>query len=258
MGISQPRTETLARTASGIEAGVVGGLAMLAILISESLWNGRVWWEIPNLFGSTFYGPRAFRSGASMATLSGVALHFVITGTIGGLFGLAFGGIQKRGRLLLLGLLASVGWYNLANAAFWPVINPWVLLGSPRPATVVSHVLLGACLGYMGQRQRLASCLPLDSFVHPVSAHPALVAATAEPGVPPPAQAPFVEPPPPIATSDEASVPSGPELLAAAVPDPPSVPGAPGAVDLGAANGPHPHAADCAQSHAAKYLDALE
>jgi len=142
------------RLASGIEAGTVGGLAMLGLLISGSLWDGHVWWEVPNLLGSTFYGPRAFRSGPSMATLSGVALHFVITGTLGGLFGLACGGIHQRGRLILLGVLASVGWYNLANFTFWPRVNPWVPVVSPRPATVFSHLLLGACLGYMGLRQK--------------------------------------------------------------------------------------------------------
>lgn len=149
MGKSQQ--EVWSRVASGIEAGIVGGLAMLAIQLSQSLWNGRVWWEVPNLFGSTFYGPRVFRTGAGLATLAGLALHFVITGTLGGVFGLVFGGVKHRGQLVLLGLLAAVGWYNLANAAFWPAVNPWVLVGSPRPATMVSHVLLGACLGYMGR-----------------------------------------------------------------------------------------------------------
>jgi hypothetical protein len=146
--------QTWSRLASGIEAGIVGGAAMLGMLVSESLWSGHVWWEVPNLLGSTFYGTRALRSGAVLSILAGIALHFVITGTLGGLFGLAFGGIHQRGRLLLLGVAAAVGWYNLANATFWPRVNPWVPLASPRPATIFSHILLGACLGYMGQRQK--------------------------------------------------------------------------------------------------------
>ncbi len=145
---------------------------MLALLISTSLWNGRVWWEVPNMFGSTFYGPRAFRTGPGMATLSGFALHFVITGTLGGLFGLAFGGIRQRGQLILLGMLAAIGWYNLAYATFWPAVNPWVLLASPRPATMVSHVLLGACLGYMGQRHRLSAPLGPASIATPIDPPP--------------------------------------------------------------------------------------
>jgi hypothetical protein len=179
MGFSKPHAgEVWTRLASGIEAGIVGGLAMLGLLVSESLWDGHVWWELPNLLGSTFYGPRAFRSGPSLATLSGMALHFVLTGTLGGLFGLAFGGIHQRGRLILLGMLASIGWYNLANAMFWPSINPWVPAASPRPAGLVSHVLLGACLGYMGVRQKAAAVVPVSDL--PVSDPPAV----SDPGFP--------------------------------------------------------------------------
>jgi len=144
--------EAWTRLARGIEAGVIGGAVMLALLIGDSLLNGRYWWQFPNLLGSTFYGPRAFRYGAGMATLSGLSLHFVITGTLGGIFGLAFSGIYRRGRMMLLGIAVSVSWYTLANALFWPRVNPWVVAASPRPATVISHVVLGACLGYIGKR----------------------------------------------------------------------------------------------------------
>lgn len=157
MGLSKPQAgEMLTRLARGIEAGIVGGAAMLVLLIADSLWDGRYWWQFPNLLGSTFYGPRAFRAGAGMATLSGFALHFVITGTLGGIFALAFDGIYQRGRMMLLGILVTVGWYNLANALFWAHVNPWVPAAAPRPATVISYVLLGACLGYAGQRRKLA------------------------------------------------------------------------------------------------------
>ena len=141
---------------SGIEAGIIGGLAMLLLMVSGSLLRGHVWWEVPNLLGSTFYGSRAFRTGASFPTLSGAALHFVITGTIGGLFGMACGGIQQRRRLVLLGLLAGVVWYYLGDAIFWRRVNPMVPEYSPQPVTILSHALFGACLGYMGQRQRLS------------------------------------------------------------------------------------------------------
>ena len=141
---------------SGIEAGIIGGIAMLGVMVSGSLLRGHVWWEIPNLLGSTFYGSRAFRSGgASLPTLSGTALHFVITGTIGGLFGLTCGGIRQRRRLLLLGMLAGVVWFYLADAVFWRKVNPMVPLYSPRVVTLLSHALFGACLGYMGRRQQL-------------------------------------------------------------------------------------------------------
>jgi hypothetical protein len=139
------------RLASGLEAGVIGGMAMLLLLVAGSMWRGDVWWAPANLLGSTFYGRRAFRAGLGMATVSGTAFHIVITGTVGALFGLACGGVRERRRLVTLGALAGVFWYYLADALFWTHVNPLVPAYAPQPATLVAHALYGACLGYMGQ-----------------------------------------------------------------------------------------------------------
>ncbi len=156
MGEVKPQAgDALARLTSGIEAGVIGGLAMLAMLVSGSFLRGHAWWEVPNLLGSTFYGSRAFRSGPSMATVGGTALHFVITGTIGGMFGLACGSIRERRRLILLGMLAGVVWYYLGDAVFWRRVNPRVPAYSWQPVTLLAHAIFGACLGYMGQQPKL-------------------------------------------------------------------------------------------------------
>jgi hypothetical protein len=151
MGVSKSPGESLAHLASGIEAGVIGGLAMLLLMVSGSLLHGQPWLEIPNLLGSTFYGARALRSIVGLPTLSGIALHFVITGAIGGVFGLICRSVRERRRLLLLGLLAGVVWYYLADAVFWSRVNPLVPLYSPQPATLFAHALFGACLGFMGR-----------------------------------------------------------------------------------------------------------
>src|SRR5580704_11093329 len=97
-----PASIVLPRLASGIEAGVIGGLAMLGLLVSGSLLRGHVWWEIPNLLGSTFYGARAFRLGPGMATTSGAALQFTLTGALGALFSLTCGAIRERRHLIPL------------------------------------------------------------------------------------------------------------------------------------------------------------
>jgi hypothetical protein len=140
------------RLLRGIEAGILGGFAMLALLILGSLLRGHVWWEIPNVLGSTFYGTRAFRSGPGVATVSGAALHFVITGSIGALFGLACGGIQQRRRLVLLGLMAGIIWYYLGAGVFWSRINPWVPAIASQPIAILSHAVFGACLGRMARK----------------------------------------------------------------------------------------------------------
>jgi hypothetical protein len=143
------RNDPLMRLTRGIEAGVVGGAAMLALLMCGSLVEGRAWWEIPNLFGSTFYGMRAFRSGPAMATLSGAALHFVITGGVGALFGLVCGGMVQRTRLLFAGVLAALAWHYISQAWFWARINPRVPAYAPEPLLMLAHLMFGACLGPM-------------------------------------------------------------------------------------------------------------
>jgi hypothetical protein len=142
------------RLLNGIEAGVIGGIAMLALLVTGSLWRGDPWWMPSNLLGSTFYGAHALTAGPDRATLAGGALHIFMTGSIGGAFGLVCGGIPHRRRLVLLGTLAGLIWQVLADALVWRNINPLVPLYSPQPATLLSHGLFGACLGYLGSHLR--------------------------------------------------------------------------------------------------------
>ncbi|MBZ5632446.1 MAG: hypothetical protein LAO55_04890 [Acidobacteriia bacterium] len=140
------------RLLRGIEAGVLGGIAMLALLVSSSLWRGDPWWMSSNLLGSTFYGARALSDGPNRATLAGGALHVFMTGSIGAAFGLVCGGIQRRRRLVLLGTLAGLIGYGLADALLWRRINPLIPLYSAQPAALLSHALFGACLGYMSRK----------------------------------------------------------------------------------------------------------
>jgi hypothetical protein len=140
------------RFLSGIEAGIIGGIAMMAFLIAGSLARGDPWWLTPSLLGSTFYGTRAFRAGPNQATLAGSALHLVITGVVGAVFGLLCRGVDRRRRMLVLGTLAGLVWYVLGNAVFWQQVNPLVPLYTPHAPALLSHAVFGACLGYMGLR----------------------------------------------------------------------------------------------------------
>src|SRR5260370_29278406 len=104
----------------GMEAGVVGGLAMIALLTSTGMLRGYVWWWPANLLGSTFYGSRAFRWGPGWPTLAGYALHIFITGVVGGLFGLTCGGLPRRPRFVFLGSLARRLMLFLGDCHIWP------------------------------------------------------------------------------------------------------------------------------------------
>ncbi len=150
--VSWEPQRALARLLSGIEAGVIGGIAMLALLISGSLLRGDPWWMPTNLLGSTFYGAPALNSGPGRATLAGSALHIFMTGSIGAAFGILFGGVQRRRRLVLLGMLAGLIWHGLADALLWRKLNPLIPMYSAQPATLFSHALFGACLGYLGRK----------------------------------------------------------------------------------------------------------
>jgi hypothetical protein len=138
----------LKRLIYGIESGTVGGVAMLILFAVASMLNRHVWWEVPNLLGSTFYHSRAFYSGPNIATVAGGALQLTIAGVVGALFRLACGNVPSRHRLILLGTLTGLAWFYLANVLLWPHINPLVPLRWPEPAALLSHLVFGLCLGY--------------------------------------------------------------------------------------------------------------
>jgi hypothetical protein len=140
------------RLLHGIEAGIIGGLAMIVLLASGAMLRGYGWWQPSNLLGSTFYGARAFRAGLGRATLSGLALHLVITGVVGGAFAILSARIRTSRRLVLLGALAGIAWFYLADAILWRWANPWVPLYSARLDALLAHALYGACLGNMARQ----------------------------------------------------------------------------------------------------------
>src|SRR6266436_4629460 len=111
---------------AGVEAGILGGLFMMLWLAFLSLLQGRSVWSVPNLLASTFYGEAALRRGFRWTTLSGVALHLIVSVAAGLLFGSAVNRIAGRGRVMLLGLAAGLTWYFLGLDVFWKHVNPMV------------------------------------------------------------------------------------------------------------------------------------
>ena len=132
---------------AGLEAGVIGGLAMLALMIVDSMWLRHPWWSIPNLLGSVFYRHRAFHMGPGLASASGIALHLTISGLAGVVFALLFAGALSRTRSALLGIAAGLVWYYAALHVLFPRIGPLVSRYAPEPSTLLAYVLFGVCLG---------------------------------------------------------------------------------------------------------------
>jgi hypothetical protein len=132
---------------AGVESGVLGGAFMLIWLGLLSLLQGRSVWSISNLLASTFYGEAALPRGFRWTTLSGVALHVIMTAMAGMVFGLAVGGIASRSRVMLLGLAAGLTWYFLSLGIFWKYLNPIVPSYFQGSGMLLAHLGLGYFLG---------------------------------------------------------------------------------------------------------------
>jgi hypothetical protein len=132
---------------AGIESGVLGGVFMLAWLALLSLLQGRSVWSIPNLLASTFYGDAALSRGFRWSTVSGLALHLLMSAAAGLLFALLAGGMASRKRVMLLGVGAGAAWYFLSLDFFWKHINPMVPLYASGAGPFIGHLGLGIFLG---------------------------------------------------------------------------------------------------------------
>ncbi len=131
----------------GLSGGVAGALAMFPVWFLFSWLRGRAWWENPNLLGSTFYGLRAFHSGAGMATLSGAALHFVLMGLVGIAFGILIEASGHKGRPVFWGIAAGLGSYFLLDSLVWRYWNPLIPAYMYAPGALTAHLIYGAFLG---------------------------------------------------------------------------------------------------------------
>src|SRR5258708_819649 len=132
---------------AGVEAGVLGGLFMMLWLAILSLLQGRSVWSVPNLLASTFYGEAALRRGFRWTSLSGVALHLIMTAMAGLMFGLAVSGIASRSRVMLLGFASGMVWYFLWLGFFWKLMNPIVPVYGSGGGMLLAHLGLGYFLG---------------------------------------------------------------------------------------------------------------
>lgn len=126
---------------------MLAGALMLAVLMANSVSQRHAWWMTPNVLGSTFYGGRALRAGAGLVTLSGVALHLLLSGLIGGLFAVACFRILKTRRLTLFAFFVTMLWYFLAYQLIWARINPLVPLYATEPSTAVAHMVFAFTMG---------------------------------------------------------------------------------------------------------------
>jgi len=137
----------LSATLAGLQAGMVGALWMLAWLGISAAWQNQGFWRPENLFATIFYGSDAVRSDFGSKTLPGLALYLLLYSLLGGIFALALRGRAASGRLMLSGIIFSLGWFYLSFHLIWKSMMPLAyLLSSDRPM-VVAHLIFGMCIG---------------------------------------------------------------------------------------------------------------
>ena len=139
--------QTLFVFLAGLEAGMLGALAMLAWLGVTAMLLRRTFWMPANLMASVFYGSSAIINAFGRWTPSGVALYLVVYSLLGALFALAVQNRLPRFRLTLVSVLFAVCWYYLSFHVVWPAVAPLLARLHVEGTTLWGHVIYGAMLG---------------------------------------------------------------------------------------------------------------
>src|SRR5689334_22099857 len=108
---------------AGLQTGIVAAIVMLAWLGLAASWYRKSFWTPANLMASTFYGESALRNRFTWHTFSGLALFFLIYGSLGVLFALAVRERPQGLRITCAGILLSIGFFYVIYAV-WRHWNP--------------------------------------------------------------------------------------------------------------------------------------
>jgi hypothetical protein len=160
---------------AGLQAGMMGVLAMLAWLGVSAEWQRRSFWTSENLMASVFYGNQAIRAGFAGRTLSGLAVYLLLYSLLGGLLAWAVRDRLARIRVLMVSVLYALVWYYLSYRLLWKAVAPLIVLLHVERATVLGHLVYGTLLA------RYPVYLPQPAVPAPPSPTPA--EASSEPAV---------------------------------------------------------------------------
>ena len=131
---------------AGLQAGMIGILAMLAWLGFSAIGQRRSFWTAENLMATVFHGDAAIRRGFGSTTLSGLALYVLIYSLLGALFALAARNRFTGFGTILVGMLYSMGWYFLWFRTLGQSLMPLVWLLHAANSTVFGHLIFGASI----------------------------------------------------------------------------------------------------------------
>lgn len=134
----------------GIEAGIIGGLAMLAWFALITPLLGKPWWLIPNLLASKLYPDRYVLLGPGIVTVVGTAYLLLSAGLVG----IVNGVLTPGGRLF--GLALAAAWYVFCYLFVWKRLAPLMFVYAPQPLVVAAFFLYGSAIGWHPQLLALA------------------------------------------------------------------------------------------------------
>lgn len=135
------------RLAAGIEAGVLGGVAMIASVAAVSALSRQSIWTAPNLFASLLYGRAALGHDFHSTTMSGLALELFTAGLLGLAFSVYAGGSRSRFRVFLLATLTALIWYYLSQTLLWRKLGLAALMYAAPKTMLFGHICFGLVLG---------------------------------------------------------------------------------------------------------------
>lgn len=137
----------------GIEAGVLGAMAMLLFMTIVSLLERNPWWAYPNLLSTMFYGVQPLQSGPGWATVAGVAFQVLTAGVAGFLFGGLVVPVHGSARVTMIGILWGLAWFYLTSW-FYRGFARLIPLYAPEFPLLAAHVMFGLILGRAGKTRR--------------------------------------------------------------------------------------------------------
>jgi hypothetical protein len=138
---------------AGLQAGVIGSLAMLAWLGVSAIWQRRGFWSAANLMATCFSRDGPIPTGFTRATVSGLAVYVMIYGLLGAVFALMRIRRESRVRLMLLGIVFALAWYYVAFDLLWKKLAPLVATFHPERSTVIGHLIYGGLLARVARYQ---------------------------------------------------------------------------------------------------------
>jgi hypothetical protein len=129
----------------GLQAGTLGGVAMLVWFALALPLTGEPWWLIANLWASRWYSVGTVLMEPGFVTLSGAAMLLFLAGITGVVNGL----LTPGGRLF--GLAVAIAWYLLCHAYLWKRIAPMMAGYASQPVLAAGFLVYGSAIGWHPQ-----------------------------------------------------------------------------------------------------------